>query len=37
MNKVTIRYYHDETKANNHALTDHLTQASLFVKKGLMM
>ena len=36
MNKVTIREYHDETKAKNHALTDYLTQASLFVKKDLM-
>ena len=36
MNKVTIRQYHDKTKAKNDALTDYLTQASLFVKKDLM-
>ena len=37
MNKATIRKYHDETKAKNHALSDYLTQASLFLKKALMM
>ena len=36
MNQLTITYYHHEKKANNHALTDYLTQASLFVKKDLM-
>ena len=36
MNKVPIRQYHDEEKAKNHALTDYLTQASLFIKKNLM-
>ena len=36
MNKVIIRQYHEEIKAKNHALTDYLTQASLFVKKDLM-
>ena len=37
MNKVTIRYYHDETKATSHGLTDNLIYASLFVKKLLAM
>ena len=46
MNKVTIRYEtkaknqrqrRNKGKAKNHALSDYLTQASLFVKKNLMM
>ena len=37
MKKVTNRQYHDETNANNDALTNYLMQPSLFVNKGLMM